>query len=133
MSFNTSCNGSLDYSIYNYSCPFSHQILVHRWEGRSGMLTSYCNCHFTTPPMNFIIILSSKSMLMLHSTPLALKTSVRKSIGSQYLVLLGDKSIYIMFYINMINCKYYFMINYRMNTTKSIHYFISMLFKFFIR
>ena len=42
MSFNTSCNGSLDYSIHNYSCPFSHQILVHRCEGRSGMLTSYC-------------------------------------------------------------------------------------------
>ena len=42
MSFNTSCNGSLDYSIHNYSCPYSHQIVVHRCEGRSGILTSYC-------------------------------------------------------------------------------------------
>ena len=70
-------------------------------------------------------------MLLLHSTPLALKTSVRKSIGSQYLVLQGNRSINIIFYINIIKHKYYFMINYRMKTTESIHYFISMFFKFF--
>ena len=58
-------------------------------------------------------------MLILHSTPLALKTSVRKSIGSQYLVLQGNRSINIIFYINIIKCKYYFMIDYRMNTMES--------------
>ena len=60
-------------------------------------------------------------MLILHSTPLALKTSVRKSIGSQYLVLQGNRSINIitLFYVNIIKCKYYFMIDYRMNTTES--------------
>ena len=34
---------------------------------------------------------------MLHSTPLALKTSVRKSIESQYLVLSGDPEIQLLF------------------------------------
>ena len=58
-------------------------------------------------------------MLLLHSTPLALKTSVRKSIGSQYLVLQGNRSINIIFYININKCKYYFMIDYRMNTMES--------------
>jgi len=42
LGFNTSCHGSQDYSIHNYSCPVSQQILVHRCEGRFGMLTSYC-------------------------------------------------------------------------------------------
>jgi len=42
MGFNSTCHGTLDHSIYNYTCPVSHEILQHKCNGRTGVLRSYC-------------------------------------------------------------------------------------------
>ena len=42
MGFNSTCYGPLDHAVYNYTCPESHDVLVHRCDGRQGVLTSYC-------------------------------------------------------------------------------------------
>ena len=42
MGFNSTCYGPLDHAVYNYTCPESHDVLVHSCDGRQGVLTSYC-------------------------------------------------------------------------------------------
>ena len=42
VSFNTTCTGSSDTFVHNYTCPGSGQVVSHRCTGKKGTFKSYC-------------------------------------------------------------------------------------------